>query len=394
MKNISSRNYLNSMRVHFLPFVVWIGTIAVIVTLFSHRSNRYEILGVAQSPVHQIAATVDGRVRVLSAALFDEVKANQVLVVLDAIRDSKQPGPVLNADLATLQAELAKLAAQAELAKRTYEDQAESSVAQHAVNVRPFATNVNDARLLVMQLTALIGADQLASRQLDIDIKRFIVEGRLDVNDLAIFDLEKMRERKIAATQRVESNQNLLKQAKADLIEAQKRATEFAEEHRPDLTGTEQAAEDVFAKRTEVLARQMDEVRVRIEALQEKEAVELSAPFDGVVSMVQRNQGEAVLAGDPILTITKKTPDNIVAYATEKQAGRVYENMTVQLVDRNSTPSLIVDSQVVYVGPTVEQMPARLWRRPNMPQWGRPILIKIPSSLKLLPGSMVGIKGI
>jgi hypothetical protein len=100
------------------------------------------------------------------------------------------------------------------------------------------------------------------------------------------------------------------------------------------------------------------------------------------------------LAGEPILTIAKKEPDNIVAYATERQVSRVRENTVVQLIDRNRIPNLMVDSQVAYVGPTVEQMPARLWRNPNMPQWGRPVLVKIPPDLKLVPGAVVGIRGI
>lgn len=393
MRKISSTNYLNSMRIHFLPILVWLGTVAVVVTLFSHRSRRYEILGVAQAPVHQIAATIGGRVRYLSVGLFDEVKKGQVLVVLDAIRDSKDPETKLDADLVTFRAELARLAAEAELAKATYETQAEDRIAQHVAQWRPFATNVNDAGLLVMQLTASIGSDELALRQVEIDIERFIADGRIDTNDLAIYDLRKMRERKAAMSQTIENNKKLLTQAAANLEDAKKREVEFAAKQ-PNLTITEEAAKKVFAKRDYVLAKRMDEVQIRIDALRVKEAVELRAPFDGVVSLVQRNTGEVVMAGDPILTIAKTEPDNIVAYATEEQAGRVKEDMKVQLIDRNRTPNVLIASHVLYVGPTIEQMPARLWRHPSMPQWGRPIMIKIPAELKLVPGEMVGIKGI
>jgi hypothetical protein len=38
-------------------------------------------------------------------------------------------------------------------------------------------------------------------------------------------------------------------------------------------------------------------------------------------------------------------------------------------------------------------MPQRLWRNPNIPQWGRPVLIDIPPGLSLVPGEVVGIRG-
>lgn len=259
---------------------------------------------------------------------------------------------------------------------------------------RPFANNVSDAKLRVLELTAGIEQDKLLLDELDLDIKRFVLSGALDANDIAFIDLQKMQTQKANIAKRIDQNEKILQSDQNNLAEAIQREELFEGVHKPGLAEADQAAEEALQKQTEVLARQMDEVLVRLDSVKKREAVELRAPFDGVVSLVQHDVGEAVLAGDPILTITKKTPDNIVAYATERQAGRVRENMKVQLVDRNSTPSLVVDSQVVYVGPTVEQMPARLWRNPNMPQWGRPILVKIPSGLKLVPGSMVGIKGI
>jgi len=394
MKNISSRNYLNSMRVHFLPFVVWVGTIAVIVALFSHRSSHYEILGVAQGPVHQIAATCDGRLKEIKVELFDEVKQGDVVVVINSVLDNERPRPEMDAELAVIKAQMAHLAAQSKEARITYAAQVNNRVADHVAAERPFATNVSDAKLRVLELTAGIEQDKLLLDELELDIKKFVLSGALDANDIALLDLQKMQAQKANIAKRIDQNQKILQSDQKNLEEAIKRGELFEDVHKPGLAEADQAAEEALQKQTEVLARQMDEVLVRLESVKKREAVELRAPFDGVVSLVQHNVGEAVLAGDPILTITKNTPDNIVAYATEKQAGRVRENMKVQLVDRNSTPSLIVDSQVVYIGPTVEQMPARLWRRPNMPQWGRPILIEIPSSLKLLPGSMVGIKGI
>jgi len=99
MKNISSRNY-NSMRVHFLPFVVWVGTIAVIVALFSHRARRYEILGVAQSPADQIAATCDGRLKKIAVEASGEVKQGEAVAVINGVLDNERPRPEMDGELA------------------------------------------------------------------------------------------------------------------------------------------------------------------------------------------------------------------------------------------------------------------------------------------------------
>lgn len=393
MKKISSRDYLAGLRIHLLPFVVWVGAIACVVVLFSHRSRRYEVLGIAQGPIHQLAATCDGRLKNVGVELFDEVKQGQVLGVIDGVLDNERPRPELDAELSVLKAQMAQLAAESRVARATYAAQVNNRVSDWTAARRPFATNVSDGRLRVLELTAAVETDRLALRQLDLDIKRFVLEGRVDANDVAIYDLQKMRAQMSAVEQRIASNGSLLEQANADLALAIEREKAFAQGE-PDEAGADQAAEDALNKQTEVLARQMDEVLVRLDSLTRRESVELRAPFDGVVSLVQHTAGEAVLAGDPILTIAKREPDNIVAYATERQVSRVRENMVVQLIDRNSSPNLMVDSQVVYVGPTVEQMPARLWRNPNMPQWGRPVLVKVPLGLKLIPGAVVGIRGI
>ncbi len=394
MKNISSGNYLNSMRVHFLPFVVWVGTIAVIVTLFSHRSRRYEILGIAQSPVHQISATCNGRLKEITVELFDDVKQGDVVAVINSVLDNERPRPEIDAELAVIKAEMAYLAAQSKEARIVYTAQVNNRITGNAAAQGPFAMNANDARLRVLELTAMIEQDKLLLDELDLDINRFVLSGALVANDIAFLDLQKMEMQKANVAERIKRNKGILLSDRKHLEEALDRQELFKGALDPLLTEADEAAEEALIKQTVVLARQMEEVLVRLESVKKREAVGLRAPFDGVVSLVQHNPGEAILAGDPILTISKRKPDNIIAYATEEQAGRARENMKVQLINRNLRPNLIVASQVVYVGPTVEQMPVRLWRNPNMPQWGRPILIKIPPSLKLAPGAMVGIKGI
>lgn len=119
-------------------------------------------------------------------------------------------------------------------------------------------------------------------------------------------------------------------------------------------------------------------------------ALELKSPFDGVVSQIWHWQGEAVQANETILTIAELKATEVIAYASENQVNQIREGTAVELIKGNN-PAQIARSQVTSVGPALEQMPVQLWRSPNVPQWGRPFLVKIPPQMKLIIGERVGI---
>jgi hypothetical protein len=104
-----------------------------------------------------------------------------------------------------------------------------------------------------------------------------------------------------------------------------------------------------------------------------------------------RKAGEAVLAGQPILTIAQGKPKEIIGYASERQLGQIRPGVMVELV-KNTNPAQIAKSEVTYVGPVIEQLPARLWQNPNVPQWGLPFLVKVPEGMVLTAGEVIGIR--
>ena len=67
--------------------------------------------------------------------------------------------------------------------------------------------------------------------------------------------------------------------------------------------------------------------------------------------------------------------------------------MRVELVKSNR-PEQVAVSQVVHVGPVIELMPERLWQNPNLPRYGLPVLIRIPPGMELVPGELVGVRGL
>ena len=61
---------------------------------------------------------------------------------------------------------------------------------------------------------------------------------------------------------------------------------------------------------------------------------------------------------------------------------------------KKSTPQKIAKSQVTHLGPAVEMIPARLWKSPDIPEYGLPVRIACNPELNLLPNELVGVRGL
>jgi len=163
-------------------------------------------------------------------------------------------------------------------------------------------------------------------------------------------------------------------------------------QHQPHHPSVDSALE-VIRKGISVQENRVDELVSQLEHLDRREALELKAPIDGVVSQILHRQTEVVLAGEPILTIAEGEITDIIAYAAGSLMDKVQEGMPVELIKSSEPTKIQIESsEVTYVGPVVEQMPSQLWLNPNVPQWGRPFLIKAPAVMKLIAGERIGIR--
>jgi hypothetical protein len=164
------------------------------------------------------------------------------------------------------------------------------------------------------------------------------------------------------------------------------------------------SALEVIRKEAQVQEKLLEQLLVQ------RGQLSIKAPVDGIVIQIQANAniaalrrpgegilrrpGEVVLAGDPILTIAEREPAQVIAYAREDQVGWVREGMAVELVElaQSDGKAQVGHSQILRVGPAIEQMPQQLWRNPAVAQWGRPFLVKIPPGMTLVIGERVGIR--
>ena len=386
---ISPTSYLFRLRRHILPILVWLSVVAAVVGLFTRRSQRFEVLGIAQGQVRQIASNCTGRLKSVSVQLFEEVSLGQPVAVVDTILDNEQPRAQLQAQLSTILAEIEHLTVQLVPTQDDLLAEKADRQTNRLSDSRRFSVDVENARLEILRLRALIETDRIMLEDLALEVQT--VKELLAQEAVAPYELQKAKVQYETLATKIEENEQLLEQAKDALTQTQQRRDEYTR-YKPHHPSVEDAL-DVIRKAIKIQERRMDELLVQIEALEPRQALQLTAPIDGVVSQIQHWPGEAVLAGESILTIAEVKPTEIIAYALEDQVNQIQKGMVVELVKQSEPKKIeIARSQIIYIGPIFEQLPPRLWRNPNIPEWGRPFLVKAPPQMKLIIGEVVGIR--
>jgi len=401
MKRISLRNYPFRLRLHLLPILVWLAAVACVIGLFTRRSQRFEIVGIARSPVLNVSVNCPARLKTIPVELFENVTKGQTVAIVNTVLDNEQPRIELQTQLYAILAEIEHLSAQLVPTQETLLAEESDRVINRIARMRTFEIDIENARIQILSLRSQIASDQIVLEDLAMEAK--ITRDLVEQKAIAPYEQEKAQVQYNALAKKIEENKNLLEQAKSDLAQAQQRRDEYAKNH-PFNPSVNDALE-VIRKQIAVQERLMDGVLTQVEALNARESLEIKAPIDGVVIPVQQQAnealtrrpgekimgrpGEVVTAGEPILAIAETSPSEIIAYIGDRLLGQVEENMPVEII-RDIWP--LPTSQITQIGPTMELMPERMWLNPNIPQWGRPVLIEIPEGLELIPGEMIGIR--
>jgi multidrug resistance efflux pump len=389
MKRIDIRNYPFRLRLHLLPILVWLGALACVIGLLSRRSQRFEVLGMAQGKSHQVAATTPARITSVSVRLFDKVKKGQTVALLNTVLEDEQPRSQLQAQLDTVLAEIERLTAQLVPTQDSLSAEKADRETTRISDSRRFSVDVENTRLDILRLQATIETDKITLEDLALDVR--IAEKLVGEQVLAPFELQKAKAQHNALAKRIEEDGNLLDQANTAQEQTLRRRDEYIQ-HQPHHPSVDSALE-VIRKGISVQENRVNELVTQLEHLGRREALELKAPIAGVVSRILYRQTEVILAGEPILTIADGQITDIIAYASGSLMGKVQEGMVVELIKSSEPAKIRIESsEVTYVGPVIEQMPSQLWQNPNVPQWGRPFLVKAPAVMKLIAGERVGIR--
>jgi multidrug resistance efflux pump len=367
-----------------LPVLVWSGAVLCVIGLYHRRAARFEVVGLAQPEVRQVAATCDARLRSVPFQLFDKVKEGDTVAVLSVELDDE----AIDAELENIAADMNQIEAQLTETRNNYVALVFNQESEWWAEMRAFTADIVSTQRYLRDANETLEDNQANLYKLNKDIEIFTIEHGADLGtDISLYNkLKVMRTNREKLLEQIERDKEDVAKYQKEYEEAYDRREKY-KAYRPIAGTTDEEfkrvidlLKDAFEKKKEVLK-------------QRREKLVLTAPCDGYISDITSEVGEAVMQGVEILSIAKEKPRAIIAYANEGIVGQLSIGKRVEVV-KGSMPPQKGPSTVTYIGPAVEQLPQRLWRHPNFPQWGRPLLIDIPSDMHLIPGEIVGIKGL
>ena len=382
MGRISLRSSRLFLRV--LPVLVWLGAVAGVVGMFHHRAGQFELVGIADAEVHDVGTNIRSRLIRVNVQLFKKVNKGDPVAVVNTVLDDKR----IEAEKAVIQAQINHLDAQLTELRKNYEAEVFNRQSEWWAEMRAFTADVVAAEKYILGANNELEKDLASLETIKMEIKNFRLENytHLSAEDIPTSNkLKKMEANRDALKEKIERDKLNLTKYEQELKDAEDRREQFVK-YLPNAGTDPNEAQRVIYLAKEALERQIDELNER------QKKVVLTAPCDGFVSSIDSQIGEiAILPGFPVLSITQEKPSSIIAYVGENMAGHFTGRSRVEVI-KGSEPKQIGRSEITYIGPRIEQLPQRLWRNPNIPQWGRAIQIEIPRGMVLLPGELVGIK--
>lgn len=342
------------LRRRLFPVLLWGGLVALAFWLYRGVGTNAPVQGFAEATPFHLSTTEPARVASVLVKVGDHVHEGDVLATLDASAINAEI-KVVEADRARVLAELAKAKVEA---KATHLEQTRDQTGdegQVARAARDAKTRLETARA---ELKAV--ESELAKRA------PLVRDGVLRAQDLADLQIKKAA----LARQVAEETAGI---AMLDQQAVSARALTPATED--DWVGAMTAPLEQEAK---MLDNQLQLLIVR------RDQYVLRAPTDGAVTSVAGGRSTVVTPGVAFIEIVAETSGRIVACVLEgvheplepgaRALARPLSDRTHELAGRS-----------VAVSPVME-LPARCWRDPRVPVWGRIVTVELVPSMELVPG--------
>jgi multidrug resistance efflux pump len=305
--------------------------------------------------------------------LFQDVQAGEVVATLDE-------RPVLAA-IATSNAMITKLQADLGSARAQMFSGSGSGLADYNADLRRFQIDEEDRRLEGLALRVVIESDEVERTRLWLDVERhrqLLVDG---IIGQSLFDMIKASHDVVDT--RLTENKILLAQTEEEYRVARERRRGYEGE----LAVIPAAAPQLLPlqEAISIEAARLLEIQVQ------RASLVLRSPVDGRVSSVFGRRGQAVVPGEPVVMISERTVNEIVAYLAEADGLRVEEQQPVRLVS-HTRPGVVADSVVLRVSPGIQVLPQRLWRNPQVADYGRAVVIAPQAAMRLTPGETIEVR--
>lgn len=362
---------LKHLRAKLLPFIIFGGAATLTVILWMRHSVMPNGWGAVEAIRYDLGSHVDGTLAWDTSPnleLYSRVLKGEIVARLDD-RPAQAAIKVVQAEHRQLESQLAATSLEAKLG------QFERAQALK-IDRRRLELDIERLKLELLDRDALIAVDKIDLDRRNEKVR--LTEELVKKQSQTAFELftETMR-RDIVSTQ-IEGNGKARAEAATQLTDATKRLGTLPPIEDPEFDLLLAPIRAGMAVQT----ARMRELELQVESLK------IIAPISGTVVAIYRRRGQAVVTGEPILTIAKETPERIVAYIRPTQRIAAEPGLRVH-IRRRSSPTQIAETSIETVGPQVELIPPQHLTNPSVPEWGLPVSISLPPDLKLIPGEIV-----
>lgn len=218
-------------------------------------------------------------------------------------------------------------------------------------------------------------------------------KGRLQWAEAEVARMEPLYRAKLISEEAYEQ----LKINRDTLAAQMKEQSKLVSESEPILKVFATTPEDASKLTTEsalAAALKVEEAKLKL-AEAELMPVPLTAPIDGVVSVLLRRAGEAVVPADVIVRITAAKSERLSGYLRQPLPVNPKPGMTAEVRTRTSARQSAT-TKIIEVGPALEAIPLSLVAGMHLPanvvpEPGLRVVLAMPAGLDLRPGEQVDV---
>lgn len=354
-----------------VPALVFLSAVIGTALLWNHQASIPFLVGEVQAVRIDIAGQSDGMLITLTSNTlepFDIIKAGDVIARLDD-RPILASLAALQADRASIEQELAAIEA------RTIQQQADRQH-EYMDQARRLAVDIQQLRLTIVDFKAQAETDAITLIRLDVEYDK--------IRSIHSNNAETPHQLIIAKALRDEMAQRIVGHNES-ITEAELHFAEATERSNNQPTPPADYLLEYLAPiKAAITAQEARIMELEIQA----QSLEIRSPISGTIAAIYFHPGQAIRAGNPILTVVQPESRSIVTYVRQNQRFEPKIGMQVSINKRSLTKQM-AKTHIDRVGDQYEPVPIRQLRNPSVPEWGIPVRITMPDDLQLRPGELV-----
>lgn len=354
---VPARQRWREFRIQAIPALVFAGTVLLTVILWRDQTPTTMLVGEVESVTATVASPKSGMLADLHISPLQQVSAGDPIA------------QVITTDPKVIQSSLAVILAEIQLLRVNMEPLMGGQ--RHAMSYERLRLDWMEQRV---QLASARTRLQLAENEY-----RRISELYRDkvVSDRALEEAQSTRERLVSE---VEERSRLVDEHAKSLTTLGPMELLAGATNSPSADSIMEASIKVQEERLRLTEAELSPIVLRV-------------PINGVISALLHRSGEAVVAGEPILTISAGAADKIVAYAAQPVSVQPKVGMTVEVRTR-SFHRRVAQGKVLKVGSQFVPIKSHLlpFSNASVPVMGLQLIVSLPPALGVLPGETVDLR--